>query len=106
VPGRGPDEVALAPIPQWLLAAAQPAGPHAGHPISEWRSLVHDGVEEGRRNNTIASLAGHLLWHDVDPQVALELLLAWNRARCRPPLSDTEVGQVVESIARLHARRA
>jgi hypothetical protein len=106
VAGRAPDELPLAPIPRWLLAAGQPAGPHAGHPVVEWRSLVRDGVEEGRRNNTIASLAGHLLWHGVDPQVALELLLAWNRARCRPPLPDTEVANVVESVARLHARRA
>ena len=29
-------------------------------------------------------------------------LLAWNRARCRPPLEDAEVAGVVESIARLH----
>ena len=32
----------------------------------------------------------------------MELLLAWNRARCRPPLEDAEVAGVVESIARLH----
>jgi hypothetical protein len=106
VPRGSPDELPLAPIPRWLLGAAQPPGPHAGHAIAEWRALVRDGVEEGRRNNTIASLAGHLLWHGVDPQVALELLLAWNRARCRPPLSDFEVTQVVESIARLHERHA
>ena len=45
---------------------------------------------------------GHLLWREVDPEVVLELLLAWNRARCRPPLEDAEVAGVVESIARLH----
>ena len=49
-----------------------------------------------------ASLAGHLLWREVDPEVVMELLLAWNRARCRPPLEDAEVARVVESIARLH----
>ena len=46
------------------------------------RALVHEGVGEGERNSTIASLTGHLLWHGVDPQVALELMLAWNRLRC------------------------
>ena len=61
-------------------------------------------MAEGRRNNTLASLAGHLLWHGVDAQVALELLLAVNRARCRPPLPDDEVAPVVANIARLHAR--
>ena len=38
----------------------------------------------------------------LDPDVALELLLAWNRVRCRPPLDDTEVARVVASITKLH----
>jgi hypothetical protein len=36
--------------------------------------------------------------------VAHELLLAWNRMRCRPPLPDDEVARVVHSITRLHQR--
>ena len=43
-----------------------------------------------------------MLFRSVDPQVVLELLLAWNRARCRPPLSDQEVASVVSSITKLH----
>ncbi len=104
VPGRSPDEVPLAAVPPWLLRLVLPAGPRTGHPIAHWRTLVREGVEEGQRNNTIASLAGHLFWRGVDPQVVLELLLAWNRARCRPPLADEEVARVVESILRLHER--
>ena len=61
-------------------------------------------MPEGERNATLASLTGHLLWRGVDPEVALELMLAWNRTRCRPPLSDEEVVRVVESIVRLHGR--
>lgn len=97
--GRSPAEVAPAPLPLWLL------DPHArrpGHSLADWRALVHEGVSEGRRNSSIASLAGHFLSHGVDPSVALELLLAWNRLRCRPPLDDVEVAGVVRSIARLH----
>jgi hypothetical protein len=67
---------------------------------------VREGVDEGSRNNALASLAGHLLWRGVDPQVALELLLAWNRVRCRPPLADNEVAQVVDSITRLHEQKS
>ncbi|MGO8840731.1 MAG: primase alpha helix C-terminal domain-containing protein [Methyloceanibacter sp.] len=52
-------------------------------------------MAEGQRNSTVASLTGHLLWHGVDPDVTLELLLAWNRVRCRPPLDDAEVAQVL-----------
>jgi hypothetical protein len=40
----------------------------------------------------------------VDPDVALELLLSWNRERCRPPLDDAEVVAVVASITKLHRR--
>ena len=53
-------------------------------------------------NNTIASLAGHLLWHGVDTEVTLELLLCWNMTRCHPPLREEEVVRTLESIIRLH----
>lgn len=97
--GRAPAGLMPAPLPLWLL------DPHArrpGHSLADWRALVRDGVAEGRRNSSVASLTGHLLWHGVDPDVALELMLAWNRLRCRPPLDDAEVAGVVRSIARLH----
>jgi hypothetical protein len=98
--GRTPDEIPLAPLPRWLIAPIQ--GSRAGRSLSDWRQLVREGVTEGQRNSSVASLIGHLLWHGVDCDVALELLLAWNRMRCRPPLEDAEVAQVVASIARLH----
>lgn len=103
--GRAPDETDPAPLPAWLLAAVG-GQTHPGHPLAHWRRLAREGVAEGERNATLASLAGHLLWHGVDAEVALELLLAWNRSRCRPPLPDEEVAGVVQSIARLHERDA
>jgi len=63
-------------------------------------------VREGSRNNTIAALAGHLLHFGIDSEVVLELLLAWNRVRCEPPLPDAEVAAVVASITRAHERGA
>lgn len=101
--GSAPDEAPLAPLPPWALPAAEVRG---GHSPAHWRQLLRDGVAEGSRNSTLASLTGHLLWHGVDPEVALELLRAWNRERCRPPLPDEEVARVVHSIARLQAREA
>lgn len=95
-----PDDVAVAAMPGWLSERTAARG----HPLVYWRDLVHEGVPEGVRNTTIASLAGHLMWHGVDTTVALELLLCWNRVRCRPPLPDEEVAHVVESVSRLHAR--
>jgi hypothetical protein len=63
---------------------------------------VREGVVEGERNNAIASLCGDLLWHGIDPEVAMELLLCWHAFRCRPPLPEGEVGRTIESITRLH----
>jgi len=101
--GEAPDVRPALPLPARLHDWLRQETPH-GHPLAHWRELVRDGVTEGARNNTIASLCGHLLWHGVDADVALELLLAWNRSRCRPPLDDAEVAAVVASICRLHDR--
>jgi hypothetical protein len=100
VDDRAPAQTRAAPLPAWARRQALESAGRVGHPIAHWRQLTREGVPEGERNNTIASLAGHLLWHGVDPAVVMELLLCWNRLRCRPPLADEEVAGVVESITR------
>lgn len=96
---RAPEVCPLASLPQWL-ASEPDHQPRTGHPLSHWRRLLREGVAEGERNNSIASLAGHLLRHEIDPEVALELLLTWNVVRCRPPLEPEEVVRTLESILR------
>jgi len=98
-----PSAQALASMPEWLVSLVVGAREDPAHRLAHWRSVVKSGVEEGARNNSLASLAGYLLWHGLDPEVVLEVLLCWNRVRCRPPLSDGEVAAVVTSIARLHS---
>jgi hypothetical protein len=102
--GHAPGEIPLAPLPVWLLQPRFGGDERLGHPLSYWRSLVREGVAEGQRNMTIASFTGHLLWQGVDPDVIMELMLAWNRVRCRPPLADEEVIRTVRSIERTHTR--
>lgn len=79
----------------------------AGHARApeEWRRITSEGVRHGKRNDTVASLAGHLLRRGVDPFVVLELLLSWNAARCHPSLSDAEVKRTVDSVAGCELRR-
>lgn len=103
--GRAPGEVPLASLPVALWGDDGPPRP-VGHAPSHWHRLIHEGIPEGRRNDTVASLTGHLLQRGVDPPVALELMLAWNRTHCRPPLADDEVAAVVASIDRLRLRAA
>jgi len=102
--GCGPGQAKLAPLPHWLQQMVSNEEQRAGHTLIYWRELLREGVQEGERNNTTASITGHLLWHGVDPDVALELMLCWNRIRCRPPLDDVEVARTVQSITRLHER--
>ena len=100
-----PDDVKPAAMPAWLRKAIIETHAFSGHTTEHWCSLIADGVNEGARNQSIASLAGHLLWHRVDPEVTRELLRAWNEARCRPPLDDAEVETVVQNILRAHQRQ-
>ncbi len=101
-----PGQVALAPMPTWLLAAAQqPQAAKAAIPVGTWRELVKHGVGEGRRNDAVARLAGHLLRREVDPLVAFEILATWNAVRCRPPLEEAEVAGIVARIAERELRR-
>jgi hypothetical protein len=95
-----PDVTPLARLPRWLeRSLADQSNGHA-RPVSEWRDLAANGVHAGARNDACARLAGHLLARSVDPFVTLELVLAWNVRRNRPPLADDEAAAVVRSIAR------
>jgi hypothetical protein len=76
-------------------------------PSSEWRQLAEEAIGEGRRNDTLTRITGHLLRHRVDPFLALALMQAWNAANCSPPLPELEVTQIVNSICgiELHRRK-
>jgi hypothetical protein len=93
-----PDEVALAPLPEWLVELL--SKPKATAP-EEWRQLVSDGPAAGSRarQQAIASFAGHLLRRFIDPKVTLDLIQCWNAQRCDPPLDVNEVTRIVEAIA-------
>jgi len=104
-PGQAPGETNLAMLPVWLEQPRFSNDRASGHPHAYWRKLAREGVKDGRRNSTIASFTGHLLWHGVDPDVIMELMLAWNLVRCRPPLEVEEVIRTVQSIERTHKQR-
>lgn len=101
VDGLTPEDVRLAHMPDWLYetidrAAKAGNGDHAA-------PLPKCGVvPEGKRNETIASLAGTLYRRGVPQQAAEAMLIAYNRLCCRPPLAEKEVRQVARSIQRYH----
>jgi hypothetical protein len=98
-----PDEVPLAPIPDWLAALA--TKPPANGIAADWSKFAISNIEEGARNDSLARLTGHLLRRYVDPALAAQLALSWNQMHCEPPLSDQEVLTIVRSIATKELRR-
>lgn len=100
-----PPEQTAAPMPAWLLASMQQSQGKAATPAVVWRDLVKHGVGEGRRNDVITRLAGHLLRRDIDPLVVFEILTTWNVVRCRPPLDQNELAGIVARIAERELKR-
>jgi Bifunctional DNA primase/polymerase, N-terminal/Primase C terminal 1 (PriCT-1) len=98
---------AFAEAPAWLIdKVVLPAkGVTPPLPPEAWRELFASGAAEGKRDHTITKLAGHLLRHRVDPFVCLDLLQSWNVTKCAPPLPDTDIERIVNSVAGRELRR-
>jgi hypothetical protein len=82
----------LPALPSWILEEAnqKQAAPFELPPE----------IYSGERNNTLTRLAGALRRKGIRPDEILETLRAVNRARCRPPLHDSELEQIARSAAR------
>lgn len=98
-------ETTIAPLPDWL--AEQILGDdHPNLPSNQLLKVINsDEVIKGERNQTLASVTGHLLRRYVEPKLALRLLRAFNAQCFRPPLSETELSSTVNSIATLELKR-
>jgi len=104
--GHGPRDLPLAQPPEWLITLLHhPAKSATAAPASAWRQLFGSDALDGQRNQTITRLSGHLLRHYVDPMVVVEMIRAWNIARCRPPLDDDELVKIVGPIAARELKR-
>lgn len=55
-------------------------------------------VEEGGRNNTLASYVGSLLGKKLKKATVLKKALKYNEESCNPPLDEDEVKTIVDSI--------
>lgn len=94
--GKKPSDVALPPIPPWLLEL-----------LNEQRSTAtrfERSIPKGLRNSTLASLGGVMRSRGMTPQAIEVALLEENRQRCDPPLLDGEVGSIARSISGYEAR--
>lgn len=55
-------------------------------------------VQEGSRNNTIAAYVGSMLGKKLKKKTVLNKALKYNKESCDPPLDDSEVEQIVDSM--------
>jgi hypothetical protein len=94
-----PTEAQPIPAPGWLLEAVgmRPAG-EGEKRIAETR----DGIEikGGRRNDTLASIAGRMRSSGLGEAAILAALLEANASQCKPPLTEDEVRGIAHSVSR------
>ena len=91
VEGKTPKKMPLPLLPDRLLKLIneRPSPPPQPEPV----------IPEGKRNSTLASLAGGMRYRGFTGEAIEAALLEENRQRCDPPLSDAEVGGIARSIA-------
>lgn len=85
---------------KWLrpLNGEMPAWPFTDGPGVRAAPVV-DAIPEGRRNETLASLAGTMRRRGMSETEILAALKVANRERCKPPLADSELERIAASIA-------
>jgi hypothetical protein len=96
---------AYAPLRFLLLLQPQVTELDVRRPTEHWAKITREGAPEGMRNASAASLAGYLLRMGIDAHTALDLVLAWNATKNRPPLPNAEIIRTVESIAAREIQR-
>lgn len=99
--GREPWTVPLAPLPAELLAYfTNGNSARNGH-----ASAVGDEIPQGKRDGTLASLAGSMRRRGMGEAEILAALRVTNEQRCRPPLADKDLERIAASIARYEPNR-
>jgi putative DNA primase/helicase len=70
-------------------------------PGTEKLSTQADGrIPEGQRNTLLTSLAGTMQRGGVSPAAITAALIAENKAKCTPPLDESEIKKIVVSITK------
>jgi Bifunctional DNA primase/polymerase, N-terminal/Primase C terminal 1 (PriCT-1) len=102
-----PEDVRLAPLPKWIGAMLGVDRERAANGARrDWSTFANKQVIEGARNTELASLSGLLfrrLFYNIE--LAAQLVRSWNLTHCSPPLDESEVEQIISSIASLEAER-
>lgn len=85
--------------PAWLVAMLDGTS-HKGAAGKNGRAAPGDIIPEGKRNATLASLAGSMRRRGMGEPAILAALAQENQDRCRPPLPQSEVETIAASVGR------
>jgi hypothetical protein len=101
----GPYEVLVMPGPESLyswerLPPEVAAALDAARPTATKESATRCTIPEGRRNETLTSMAGAMRRKGMTEEAILVALLATNRTQCQSPLPETEVRGIAASVGR------
>jgi len=69
----------------------------------DWANLIAEGVEQGSRETSMASLAGHYIQKGLTDGEIFQFLLPFIH-RCQPPLEDKKLLTTIASVRRTHER--
>lgn len=69
-----------------------------------WRDISFS-VEKGNRNNSLASLIGHLFSRHVNEYIVYSYALLWGQNACKPPLKEREINATFQSILKKHRNK-
>jgi putative DNA primase/helicase len=86
----------IADAPEWFLWLLRKAQKMRA---SE-SPAIGDSIPEGRRNNTLTSLAGTMRRRGMGSDEIEAALLVTNNKRCDPPLGEDEVRRIARSVCR------
>ena len=92
-----PDELPLTSPPAWLAMGWRDAGQPAE---SSPAPVLDDTIPEGRRNDTLASLAGTMRRRGMTSEEIHPALAVVNARRCAPPLAEAELRAIATSVGR------
>ena len=92
---RGPSDVEILPAPEWLLLLLR----NKPKPVKVDEEEV-GSFKEGARNSSVTRVAGTLRSHGLSGQSLVAALHAVNKNSCKPPLSDSEVESIAQSISK------
>ncbi|WP_138419723.1 phage/plasmid primase, P4 family [Aquibacillus sediminis] len=112
IDGQSPEECPIAELPNWIIDnlkdnnnVSKSNSNTKQHDKKDWGQIFVSGASEGGRNDTAASLAGHYFNKGLSYEEATHLVNAWN-LKNTPPLSDSELRNVLDSIYKRDLKNA